>query len=205
MSKTWVAVFTGVLVWSAIRPYDYPTWVLEVLPALIGFALMIATRRTFPLTPLTYHLILLECVILMIGGHYTYARVPVFDWLNHYFDHGRNNYDKVAHFFQGFVPAVVAREILLRLSVINGRGWLFFLVSCVCLAISALYELLEWWVALLAEAASQAFLGTQGYVWDTQSDMALALLGAIVAQLMLRRWHDAQIGRLRGSTMGNPD
>lgn len=196
MSKSWIALFLGVLLWSAIQPYDYVIWLLEVLPALIGFLVMICTRRVFPLTSLAYWLILLECVILMIGGHYTYARVPVFDWLSDYFDHGRNNYDKLAHFFQGFVPAIVAREILLRLRVVRGRGWMFFLVCCVCLSISAFYELLEWWVALAAEATEQDFIGTQGYVWDTQSDMALALVGAIVAQVVLEPWHARQLALL---------
>jgi putative membrane protein len=137
----------------------------------------------------------------MIGGHYTYAHVPAFDWLRDYFDHGRNNYDKLAHFFQGFVPAIAVREILIRFSVVNSRYWLAFLVASVCLAISAFYELIEWWVALMSTRAAEAFLGTQGYQWDTQSDMALALLGAIVAMGFLNRVHDVQIGRLAGGPL----
>lgn len=196
MNKLWVALFVGVLLWSGISPHDYPTWVLEVLPAVIGFGLLAATRRRFPLTPLAYWLILFECLVLMVGGHYTYAHVPVFDWINDTFQHGRNNFDKFAHFFQGFVPAIATREVLVRFSVVNGQGWLFFLVSCVCLAVSAFYELIEWWVALSVGGTSEAFLGTQGYAWDTQSDMALALLGAMLAQVMLGRKHDAQIGQI---------
>ncbi|QSA95854.1 DUF2238 domain-containing protein [Methylococcus sp. EFPC2] len=196
MNRTWVALFFGVLLWSGLSPHDYLTWFLEVLPALIGFVLLAATRRSFPLTPLAYWLILFECLVLMVGGHYTYAHVPVFEWINGYFDHGRNNFDKFAHFFQGFVPAIAVREVLLRFSAVNGRGWLFFLVSCVCLAVSAFYEMIEWWVAVVAGGSSEAFLGTQGYAWDTQSDMALALLGSMLAQLGLRRLHDAQLARL---------
>lgn len=188
----WIVIFSAVLVWSAIAPKDGFTWFLEVLPALIGAALLAFTRRSFPLTPLLYGFILLHCIVLMVGGHYTYAEVPLFDNL---FGAERNNYDKVGHFFQGFVPALLAREILLRKHVVNGRGWLNTLVVSVCLAFSALYELIEWWVALATGENAEAFLGTQGYVWDTQSDMALALLGAIMAIMLLSRWHDRQLQR----------
>ncbi len=193
----WLLVFAGVFLWSAIGPKDRVTWLLEVAPALIALLALAASWRGFPLTPLVYWLILAHAVILMVGGHYTYAEVPLFDWLRDWMDGTRNNYDKVGHFVQGFVPALVAREILVRLQVVRGRGWLFFLVITVCLAISAFYELLEWWVALLSGEAAESFLGTQGYVWDTQSDMGLALLGALLALLLLGRVHDRQLDRFR--------
>jgi len=192
----WLAIYLGVLIWSGIQPHDYPTWLLEVLPAIIVLIVLGLTRRHFPLTPMLYGLILIHAVILMVGGHYTYARVPLFDWLQPVFDWERNNYDKLGHFAQGFVPAIAAREILIRNSVIQGRGWLAFVVVSICLAISAFYELIEWWVALLSQEAAESFLGTQGYVWDTQSDMAFALGGAILALLLLGRRHDRQLGNL---------
>lgn len=192
----WLVVFSAVFVWSAIEPKDYFTWFLEVVPALIGLTLLASTYKTFPLTPLLYGLILLHCVVLMVGGHYTYAEVPLFDSMKEWFGFERNNYDKVGHFVQGFVPAIIAREILLRKQVVNGRAWLNLIVVSICLAFSALYELLEWWVAAFSGESAEAFLGTQGYVWDTQSDMALALIGAIVALLILARWHDQQLQKL---------
>ena len=195
----WLVIFFAVLIWSVIDPYDYPTWILEVFPALVGLLVLGITRRRFPLTPMTYVLILIFSLILMVGGHYTYARVPLFDDLSVWFGWGRNNYDKLGHFAQGFVPAIIAREILVRRSVVNGRGWLNLFVVSLCLAISALYEVVEWIVALISEDAAASFLGTQGYVWDTQSDMATALLGAIVALLVLGRVHDRQIDRLQRS------
>ena len=195
-SIIWTGLFLVPFVWSAIAPHDYLTWFLEVLPAIVAFCLLAATRRQFPLTPLCYWLILMECIILMIGGHYTYAHVPAFDWVRDYFHQSRNNFDKLAHFTQGFVPAIAAREVLIRFSVVQSRHWLVFLVTCVCLAISAFYELIEWWVALVSKQAAEAFLGAQGYEWDTQSDMAFALVGALVALAWLSRVHDAQIARL---------
>jgi len=189
----WTLVFLTALTWSAIEPRDRAVWWLEVLPALIGFALLLFTRTRFPLTPLAYVLVLAHCIILFVGGHYTYAEVPLFDWIRDAFDHSRNNFDKVGHFAQGFVPAILAREILIRHRVIDGRVWLAFLVVCFCLAFSAFYELIEWWVALLSEEAADAFLGTQGYVWDTQSDMGVALLGAILALALFGRVHDRQL------------
>jgi putative membrane protein len=201
MRNLWLLIFFAVLLWSGIQPKDYLTWVLEVLPAVIGFLVLVLTRNRFPLTPMTYGLILLHCVILMVGGHYTYAEVPLFDWIRDWFDLQRNNYDKVGHFVQGFVPAIIAREILVRKAVVDGRIWLSFIVVCICLAISAFYELIEWWVAILSGASAEAFLGTQGYVWDTQSDMMMALVGAITALVLLSRVHDRQLSRLedRGS------
>lgn len=192
----WLGIFSLVLAWSAWKPHDYPTWWLEVLPALLALAVLAATRRTFPLTPLAYGLILFHCVVLMVGGHYTYAEVPLGDWLMEWTGGERNNYDKLGHFVQGFVPAIVARELLIRFRVIVRRGWLSFLVVSVCLAISAFYELIEWWVALLSDEAAESFLGTQGYAWDTQSDMLLALIGATFALLLLSGVHNRQIRRL---------
>ena len=196
MRALWLILFFTTLVWSAVHPKDYLTWLLEVLPAMVGFVLLAITQRRFPLTSLAYGLILLHCVVLMIGGHYTYAEVPLFDWFRDEFGMARNNYDKVGHFMQGFVPAVIAREILLRRSVVSGRGWLSFIIVCICLAISAFYELVEWWVAVFSEEAAEAFLGTQGYVWDTQSDMMFALVGAIAALILLSGIHDRQIQRV---------
>jgi len=195
MTKTglWIAIFSVVLVWSAINPKDYLTWLLEVAPALLAAGIMLVTRRTFPLTPLTAILILLHCIILMVGGHYTYAEVPLFDWLGEIFGWQRNNYDKLGHFAQGFVPAIVAREILLRMDVVASTAWRNFFILCFCLALSAFYELIEWWVALVSDEAAESFLGTQGYVWDTQSDMAWALTGAIIALMVMGRLHDRQL------------
>lgn len=193
---TWIVVFTSVLIWSGWKPHDYPTWWLEVLPALVAAVLLLVTRKYFPLTPLLYALILVHAIILMVGGHYTYAEVPAGDWLRDLTGGNRNSYDKLGHLAQGFVPAMVARELLLRLGVLARKSWLGFLVICICLAISAFYELVEWWVALLSSEAAESFLGTQGYVWDTQSDMLFALIGAIAALLMLSRLHDRQLANL---------
>ena len=195
MRYLWLIVFLATLIWSGLHPKDRLTWFLEVLPALIGLILLVATRRSFPLTGLAYFLILIHCIILMVGGHYTYAEVPLFDRIRDWFDLGRNHYDKLGHFAQGFVPAIIAREILLRKKIISSRAWLAFLVVSVCLAISAFYELIEWWVAVFSEEAAEAFLGTQGYVWDTQSDMMYALVGAITALVLLSRVHDRQLIR----------
>lgn len=194
---SWAVVYLAALIWSAIAPKDFYTWFLEVLPALIGGGVLVVTRRRFPLTPLVYALILIHSLILMQGGHYTYAEEPFFNWLKEVFGWPRNNYDKVGHFAQGFIPAMVAREILLRKAVVSGRRWLNFLVICVCLALSAFYELLEWGVAVLSGMGADAFLATQGYIWDTQSDMGLALLGAILALLVLAKTHDRQLAVLR--------
>jgi putative membrane protein len=192
----WLLIFAAVFVWSVIRPRDYVIWLLEVMPAVIAFVLLALTWKRFPLTALSYWLILIHAVILMVGGHYTYAEVPLFNWLRDVFDLSRNSYDKVGHFAQGFIPAIIAREVLIRTSPVKGGGWLFFLVVSVCLAISAFYELIEWWVALLSEEAAEAFLGTQGYVWDAQSDMFFALVGAVLALVLLKKVHDRQLARL---------
>ena len=189
----WLGIFLSVLIWSVINPKDPVIWMLEVSPALIALFILVVTRNRYPLTPLTYSLILVHAIILMIGGHYTYAEVPLFDDL---WGMERNNYDKVGHFAQGLVPAIIAREILIRASVVSGKRWMEFIVLSITLAISALYELLEWAVALTSEEAADAFLGTQGYVWDTQADMATALLGAAVALLLLSKLHDRQLLQL---------
>ena len=195
---SWVAIFAVVLVWSGIAPKDTVTWMLEVAPAIAGAAVLFATRKRFPLTRLTYVLILIHCVILMVGGHYTYAEVPVGEWFRDLFDPPRNNYDKLGHLAQGFVPAIITREVVIRLHVFNSAAWRNFFIVCFCLAVSAFYELLEWWVALVSDEAADAFLGTQGYVWDTQSDMFLALVGAILALVLLGRAHDRQLAALAG-------
>lgn len=192
----WVVVFLAVFVWSALEPKDRATWVLEVLPAAIGFALVVWCFFRYPLTPLVYVLILVHAVILMVGGHYTYAEVPLFDWFADWFGWERNNYDKLGHLAQGFIPAIIAREVVIRLDVFSSRRWAAFFIVCFCLAVSAFYELIEWWVALLSDEAAEAFLGTQGYVWDTQSDMAWALSGAILALILLGRFHDRQLQAL---------
>jgi len=192
----WLAAFFSVLIWSAIRPHDRFTWFMEVLPALIGIVILAATYRRFRLSTLAYWLILAHSVILMIGGHYTYAEVPLFDWVREVFHQSRNNYDKVGHFAQGFIPAVIAREILLRKTPLRSGAWLSFITVSICLAISALYELFEWAVAEATGEAAEAFLGTQGYQWDTQSDMAFALFGAVMAVILLSRYHDAQLAML---------
>ena len=194
MKHLWLSIFIPVLIWSSILPKDPFTWFLEVLPVFIGLFILVLTYKKFPLTPLLYSLILIHMVVLMVGGHYTYAEVPLFDWLKEVFDHSRNNYDKVGHFAQGFIPAILAREILIRKNIVQGaKIWLNYIILSIILAFSAFYELVEWWVALAVGEDAEAFLGTQGYMWDTQSDMGYALFGAIVALLLLSRWHDKQL------------
>lgn len=185
-----------IFVWSLVAPHDLFTWFLEVLPVLIVVPLLAYTYPRFPLSRLAYVLIALHAVILMVGGHYTYAEMPLFNWLRDEFHLARNYYDRLGHVAQGFVPAIVAREILLRSTPLVRGRWLFFLVTCVCLAMSACYEFFEWWVALASGSDAVAFLATQGDVWDTQWDMFLALCGAIVAQLMLGRVHDRSMLKL---------
>ena len=190
------------LVVSGIGPVDPGTWVLEVAPVVIAAPLLYFTWRPFRLTPLTYRLIFLHALILMLGGHYTYAHVPLGFWLQDLFDFARNPYDRIGHFAQGFVPAIIAREILLRRSPLRPGKWTFFIVCCICLAISAVYEFIEWWAALILGQGAQEFLGTQGDPWDTQWDMFMALVGAITAQVLLSRIHDRQLARLTGATPG---
>jgi putative membrane protein len=189
---------SGIFIWSAVNPHDYFTWLLEVMPAIIGVFILISTYNKFRLTTLSYVLLWIHAVILIVGGHYTYAEVPLFNWIRDAFSLGRNHYDRVGHFAQGFVPAIIAREILLRASPLKRGGWLFFIVVSVCLSISAFYELIEWVVALATGTAADAFLGTQGDVWDTQRDMFLALTGAVIAQVLLARLHDRQLEGFAG-------
>lgn len=196
-------VLAGIaLVVSGIGPADRATWWLEVAPVLIAVPLLWLTWRPFRFTPLVYRLIFVHALILMLGGHYTYAHVPLGFWLQDLFDLARNPYDRIGHFAQGFIPAMIVREILLRRSPLKPGKWTFFIVSCICLAISACYEFIEWWAALILGQGAQEFLGTQGDPWDTQWDMFMALVGAVAAQLLLARLHDRQLARLFGSTPG---
>jgi len=188
--------FTVVLAWSAVYPHDYFTWGLEVFPAILALAALAITYRRFQFTTLVYLLITLHACILFVGGHYTYAEVPLFNWIRDHFHLARNDYDRVGHFAQGFVPALVAREVLLRQKIVLRRGWLFFIVLSICLAVSAAYELLEWRVAVSTGSAADAFLGTQGDPWDTQEDMATAAIGVLTALLFFSRWHDRLISRI---------
>jgi len=196
LKNLWLSIFFIVFVWSVIHPKDQLTWFLEVSPAMIGFIVLLFTYNSFRLTTLSYNLILIHCIILMVGGHYTYAEVPLFDWIGEYFNHDRNNYDKLGHLVQGFVPAIIAREIIIRKVIISGTSWQRFFIICFCLSLSAFYELIEWWVALLSGESAEAFLGTQGYAWDTQSDMGFALLGTIVSLIFLSKLHDTQLNLL---------
>jgi len=193
MRIAWVAVFMVVLIWSGIAPKDFMTWCLEVFPAVLGAVVLWHTRERFPLTTLVYVLILIHCVILMVGGHYTYAEVPIGDWWRDAIGGTRNDYDKLGHLAQGFIPVMIARELVIRLKVFNSARWRDFFIVSFCLGFSAFYELIEWWVALLSDEAADSFLGTQGYIWDTQSDMGWALFGAIAALVLLSKLHDKQL------------
>ena len=184
------------LAWSGLEPRDRFTWLLEVAPILLAAPILISTYRRFPLTPLSYRLIFVHAIILMVGGHYAYAEVPLGDWMKDAFGFARNHYDRIGHFAQGFVPAIVAREVLRRRTPLPAGGWLFFLTTCVCLAISASYEFIEWWTAVATGSAATAFLGTQGDPWDTQWDMFFALIGSVVAQLALTRIQERELRRL---------
>jgi putative membrane protein len=185
-----------ILIWSAIRPHDYFTWALEVAPALLGVGVLALFYNRFRFTNLVYILVFSHCIILIVGGKYTYAEMPLFNWIRDTFGHARNNYDKVGHFAQGFFPAIVIREVLIRNKVVRRGGWLFFIVACVALAFSAFYEFIEWWVSLAVGSKGDSFLGTQGYVWDTQSDMFLAMSGAILSQLIFSKMHDTGLQKL---------
>jgi putative membrane protein len=193
---TLLALGLVLLVASAVGAYEIGTWWMEIFPILIAVLVLVATYRRFPLTPLAYRLIFVHALILMLGGHYTYARVPLGFWLQDALHLSRNHYDRIGHFAQGFVPAIITREILLRRSPLQRGRWLFFLVTAVCLAVSACYEFIEWAAALIGGSSADAFLGTQGDVWDTQWDMFMAFIGAITAQLLLSRVHDRQLERL---------
>ncbi len=188
-------IFSRFLIWSAINPKEYFTWFLEILPAILGVLMLIFTYKRFQFTNLVYTLILVHCIILLIGGHYTYAEVPLFDWLKDIFNFSRNNYDKIGHFAQGFIPAMITRELLIRKNVLNKKSWLNFIIVSICLAISAAYEFIEWFISLQTGEAGDSFLGTQGYIWDTQSDMLFATIGAIVAIITMSKIHDKQLSK----------
>jgi len=191
-----------ILVWSLVNPHDLFTWFLEVAPVLLGLPLAIVLQRRFPLSSLLLALLWIHCVVLIVGGHYTYALVPLGEWMKEWFGWSRNNYDKIGHFAQGFVPAILVRELLLRTSPLRNRGdgcpsrWLGFLVVATCLAFSAFYELIEWFTAISTGEAADAFLGTQGDPWDTQTDMLAALIGSLCALFLLSRWHDRSLAKL---------
>ncbi len=191
----WLSL-TVFFIWSAVGCHDLFTWFLEVFPFILGTIILLSVYSKFRFTRLVCWLLWLHAIVLMIGGHYTYAEVPLFNWIRDHFHLARNHYDRVGHFMQGFVPAMIAREILLRLGVLKRGGWLFFIVVSICLAFSASYELFEWLTAVSSGAKSDAFLGTQGDPWDTQTDMALALVGSILAQLSLSKSHDAALEKI---------
>ena len=196
MIRIWLFIYFAVFIWSLINPKDLFTWFLEVFPAMIALIVLAITYKNFRLTPLVYSLILIHCIILMVGGHYTYAQVPLFDFIKELLNQERNNYDKLGHFAQGFIPAMIAREIIIRKSIITIESWINFFIICFCLGFSAFYELVEWWVAIYSGEGANDFLGTQGYIWDTQSDMAWALLGAILALIFLRSYHNTQLKKI---------
>jgi len=191
-----ILFFTGLII-SAIHPHDYFTWILEVFPAIIGFIVLVATYKRFQFTYFTYVMILIHCYILFIGGHYTYALVPAFDWVRDTFHQTRNNYDKLGHFFQGFVPAMIVMELFTKLDVLKKKSWMPFLIVCVCGTISLLYELLEWLVSVTSGSSGDSFLGTQGDVWDTQSDMLFALIGAICMLIFVSGILNRQINKMQ--------
>lgn len=193
-----IALFLIGLIVSAINPHDYFTWFLEVFPAILGLGILAFTFNQFRFSDLTYWMILFHCYVLFVGGHYTYAEVPLFDWIKETFNQSRNNYDKVGHFTQGFVPAMIIRELFTRKAIVKRGGWLSFLTVCTCVSISAFYEFLEWFVAIASGQSAEAFLGTQGYVWDTQSDMLYALMGATCVVLFVANIQDKQIAKLEG-------
>lgn len=192
-----IVLFFAGLILSAIHPHDYFTWLLEVFPAIIGFIILLLTFKKFTFSYLSYVFILIHCYILFIGGHYTYAEVPLFDLIKEAFDQSRNNYDKVGHFAQGFVPAIIVREVFIRKQIVKPGNWLPVLTVALCVSFSVLYEFLEWLVAIASGQSAEAFLGTQGYVWDTQSDMLYAMIGASCAVLLLSGVHNRQIRKMQ--------
>ena len=196
--KLWVylIIFLIVGIWSGIKPYETGLWFLEAGMCIVGVAILALTYKRFKFTTLTYTVILIHLIVLFIGAHYSYAKVPLFDWIKEWCGSDRNNYDKVGHFMQGFGPAFIARELLIRLDVIRKRSWIPFLVVSICLAISAFYELIEWWVAVLSNDGAEDFLGMQGYEWDTQSDMLCAMIGAIAMLVFFSKWQNKQMSKL---------
>lgn len=199
--KILVVLFFVGLVVSGIQPHDYFTWILEVFPAILGFIILWTTFRKFQFSDTTYWFILLHSYILFVGGHYTYAEVPLFDWIKEILHQNRNNYDKIGHFAQGFVPAMIIRELLIRKNIVQKGFWMSLFVLSFCLGFSALYELFEWWVAEASGQSAEAFLGTQGYVWDTQSDMLIAFIGAITMLVCFGRFQNIQVNRLMSNEM----
>ena len=200
-----VISFLAALLWSVIKPHDLFTWFLETAPAMIALAILVATYRRFRLSNLVYVLIWIHAIILLVGGHYTYAQVPLFDWIRDVFHFSRNHYDRVGHFAQGFVPAIIAREVLLRKSPLDPGKLLTFIVISICLAISASYELIEFGVSMATGSAGDAFLGTQGDVWDTQKDMLMCLIGTLTALVAFSALHDRSLRRLVGREQTLPD
>jgi putative membrane protein len=194
----WLVLFAAGFAWSAIGAADQFTWALEVFPAVVGLAVLAATAKRYPLSSLTMWCILVHCYVLFVGGHYTYAEVPLFNWIRDTFHHARNNYDKVGHFMQGFVPAMIAREVFLRRRVVREGAWLAATVVAVCMAISVSYEFLEWFVAIASGQSAEAFLGTQGDPWDTQSDMLLATIGALVMVSVVAPLQDRFLRAMEG-------
>jgi putative membrane protein len=198
--KYWTVLFLAAWLWSAVAPYGFLTWLLEMLPAAGCFLVLASTQRWFVFTPMAYALLLVLCLLILAGAHYSFARVPAFEWLKPWLGTERNDFDKLAHFFQGLVPAIVFREFLIRLDVVPKRVWLWGIVPALALALSAAYELVEWAAALVLAEEAEDFLAVQGDTWDAQSDMAMALLGALAALVLLHRFHDRQIARLEGET-----
>lgn len=188
-----LTIFFIIFTWSVINPYSYNTWLMESLPAIAAIIILTVIYNRFRFTELNYWMILIHCIILLIGAHYTYAREPLFDYIKTAFNLSRNNYDKIGHLAQGFIPALITRELLIRTSTLRPGKWLFFIVVSIVLAISAFYELIEWWTALFLGRGADDFLGTQGYIWDTQSDMFFALIGGITAQVILKKYLDKKI------------
>lgn len=197
------AALIALLALSGWQPFDLATWIMEVTPVVVVLLILWATRERFPLTPLLYALIFVHASVLMLGGHYSYARVPLGDWLREGLGLARNPYDGIGHFAQGFIPAIAARELLLRHTGLQRGAWLFVVVTGVCLGVSALYELIEWGAAIALGQGAEEFLGTQGDPWDTQKDMALAGVGAMAAQWLLARWHDRQLATLESRSSGS--
>lgn len=191
-----ISLFFAGLIGSAISPHDYFTWILEVFPAIIGFIVLVFTFKSFRFSYLTYVFILLHCFVLFVGGHYTYALVPLFDWVKEVFHQARNNYDKLGHFVQGFVPAMIVRELFIRKQIVQKRSWIAFLNVCVCMSISVTYEFLEWFVSVTSGSSGDSFLGTQGDIWDTQSDMLFATIGAICMVIVMARFQDKAIAKV---------
>lgn len=190
-------LFAIVLLWSVVEPKSYLTWVLEIVPLLIGLYILIVTYRRFRFTNMVYSIVFMTFCIALVGAHYTFSEVPFFDWIKDTFNQSRNNFDKLGHFSQGFLPALITRELLIRLKILKDRRWMNVFVLSVSIAISVVYELIEWAVAIIAGGTAEAFLGTQGYVWDAQSDLLFAIIGAAFALMAFSKWHDKAIDQVQ--------